>query len=186
MPGVVIKTEVKAAAAAESSSIGRSSYHHHSASTSSTSPSSLFEDAFGPVAVPFGDVKTEPSSAETTTYTSAASFYEGIMTRSMAAAAASIVASSSSVFASGMSSLPSSISSHIISSATSSLYPVLPSVQESSSAGPDSLTPTISQMPDHEVVDSDPEDEFLFDAKHFDRSSSSSISNSFEIIDDDL
>lgn len=54
--------------------------------------------------------------------------------------------------------------------------------------GPETLSPAISQMPDVDsVVDSDPEDEFLFDAKHFDKSSSStSVSTSFEIIDDDL
>jgi len=111
-------------------------------------------------------------------------FYGGIVSRSMAAAAASIAASSSSVFSSGV--LPSSISSQIISSATASLYPKLPFLQESSSSGPDSLTPGINEMPDHEVVDSDPEDEFLFDGGHFNQSSSSSTSNSFEIIDDEL
>lgn len=51
--------------------------------------------------------------------------------------------------------------------------------------GPETLSPPIAQMPDIDLVDS--EDEFLFDAKHFDKSSSStSVSNSFEIIDDDM
>jgi len=45
---------------------------------------------------------------------------------------------------------------------------------------PESLTPyNITSMPDH-LEDS--EDEFLFDAKHFESSSSSSASNSFEFI----
>ena len=53
-----------------------------------------------------------------------------------------------------------------------------------SSPGPGSLTPPLSAMPDHEqIVESDPEDEFLFDPQHFE-SSSSSTSNSFEVIDD--
>jgi len=48
----------------------------------------------------------------------------------------------------------------------------------SPSAGPESLTPFGASIPGHEESS---EDEFLFDAKHFE-SSSSSTSNSFELI----
>jgi hypothetical protein len=44
---------------------------------------------------------------------------------------------------------------------------------------PESLTPFIPAMPDH---GDDSEDEFLFDTKHFESSSSTSSTNSFELV----
>lgn len=123
---------------------------------------------------------------------------EGMLTRSMAAAAATFVTSGLSSSSSMMSASAAVISS-LVSQASSQLTTAsaepsperefMPSASQlaealalSSSSGPDSLTPGVTAMPDHEQ-DSDPEDEFLFDAKHFDKSSSSSsTSNSFEII----
>jgi len=45
---------------------------------------------------------------------------------------------------------------------------------------PESLTPFISSMPDHGGDES--EDDFLFDSKHFESSSSTSSTNSFELV----
>lgn len=122
---------------------------------------------------------------------------EGMLTRSMAAAAATFVTSGLSSSSSMMSASAAVISS-LVSQASSQLTTAsaepsperefMPSASQlaealalSTSSGPDSLTPGVTAMPDHDQ-DSDPEDEFLFDAKHFDKSSSSSTSNSFEII----
>ncbi|CAL8073375.1 unnamed protein product [Orchesella dallaii] len=114
---------------------------------------------------------------------------EGMLSRSISAAAASFV--TSGISKSSVMSASAAVISSLAPQFTQSFHPtdnvkmevaVSPALPRNSS-GPDSLTPGISQMPDHEVVDSDPEDEFLFDAKHFDKSSSSSsTSNSFEII----
>lgn len=95
--------------------------------------------------------------------------YEGILTRSISAAASSLISTSSTVFT-----MRGQVGG--------------PGTREQSSE-PESLSlpPTIGQMPDHDVVDTDPEEEFMFDARHFDKSSSStSVSNSFEIIDEDI
>jgi len=113
-------------------------------------------------------------------------FYEGMLTRSMMASTA-LKTMSSSVAAFNIGGPVSSITAAAIASLTER------QVEEdggggesSSSAARESLSPAVSQMPDHDLVDSDPEDDFLFDAKHFDKSSSStSVSNSFEIIEDD-
>ncbi|ODM98654.1 hypothetical protein Ocin01_08024 [Orchesella cincta] len=113
---------------------------------------------------------------------------EGMLSRSISAAAASFVtsgiskASVMSASAAVISSLAPQFTQSLSTTVSETLAVASPPLQRNSS-GPDSLTPGITHMPDHEVVDSDPEDEFLFDAKHFDKSSSSSsTSNSFEII----
>jgi len=110
-------------------------------------------------------------------------FYEGMITRSMASAAI-MKTMSSSVAAFN---IGGPVSPPPPPAAPTTPTTVMMGENSSSEAGEESLSPAIAQMPDHDLVDSDPEDDFLFDAKHFDKSSSStSVSNSFEIIDDDL
>lgn len=133
---------------------------------------------------------TSSPPSSTTTYASPLAhpaspfydFYEGIVTRSVSKAARSFILSTQS-----------------------------PALEEeesgrrkrrSGSSGPvplgeeeerdESFALPVTRMPDHEEVngdggDSDPGEEFLFDAKHFDKTSSSStsISASFEIVDDE-
>lgn len=105
-------------------------------------------------------------------------FYEGIVTRSLSAVSMAPGSQAARAqFQTSLSSLTSTLT------ATSALF----SAPVESEEGPESLSPSIAQMPGVEeaLEVSDDEDEFLFDAKHFDKSSSSSVSTSFEIIDDE-
>lgn len=192
--------EVPKKAAASKTSKSRSDSRSPKKNAPKSSTSSLEEElaaALHPVLV--GETKQPSSSKQRMSPTLDTSLTEGMLTRSMAAAAASFANSGLSSPSSVMSASAAVISS-LYSQASSQLSKPSPSPPAEStpdrefmfspaqlealgsSSGPDSLTPAVSAMPDHEQ-DSDPEDEFLFDAKHFDKSSSSSsTSNSFEII----